>query len=418
MPVKGSKYGKDLGESKRIDNLSAELAQSSQEANEIKSQMTGGLVDESNNALIVIESDDGLIQDYDVLFPFLAQRNVPATLAVITNSVGKYASMVTWEQLHELVDNYGWSVASHTHNNVRLESTLTDEEVENELKLSKQELEKQGFNSDHFTYVGGVFDNRSMKIARKYYKTSATVNRWPFGNRIPLLSHKLSRSSLYSLTLDDLKTDIDITKRDGGVLIIYTHGNDFASDPLLQTKLSDAIAYGKSLGIEFVTRQEAVERLGNIIETSRSDNDVRTLQLTKTGKIFKDGGEITSLSPQIVSFSKAGTFTGIYNIPSLKKHPKHIELCLNGGGAIPTSIGRATLDNDDGTTKQFCQFTRKVGGTLSSTSYTGIMAVDNTNQTRVKASFNKTANELNLEFDLLGTGFDGSTITCHVLIHY
>lgn len=384
----------------------AQLAQTETNITEksisINKDFHGGI--QNRKPLIVIEIDDGLVQDYNVLRPFLKSRDVPATLALPTALISdKITNQMSWSQIHELVNDYGWDVASHTHNNVRLDVNLTDEIIEKEFMESKKTLEKQGLNSDHFTYVGGINDERTRMLSRKYFKTSATTDRHPGNQILPLRSHHLSRSSLQTLTLDHLKTDIDNIVYHKGLLIIYTHGDDFENSPELQKKLSDAIAYGKSLGVEFVTRSKAIDLLGNTIETSPADNQ-GGLQLTKTGQIFQNGEEVNSLSPSTFALTRSGQIEGGYIVSGLKAFPKHVVLTIDAGGVQTESIGFSTFKTIT-ESEQFCKFTRENGGVTSMSTHAGIMALDNANQTRVGVIFSRYQKSLTLNFSKIGTGY-------------
>jgi len=402
-----------------IDNVNTQMAENKQKADikisKVNNQIYGGVI--NRRPLIVIESDDALIQDYDVLRPFLAEQNVPCTISIPTALVDSNPpTMMSWGQIRELVDNYGWDVASHTHNNLRLTPAVTIEQIENEFKLSKETLEREGLNSDHFTYVGGVYDDRTVTLSRKYFKSSALTARWPGNYILPLRSHSLSRSSLYSLTLEHLKEDIDNAVHHNGLLIIYTHGNDFAANPELQTKLSDAIDYAKSLGVEFVTRTQAIEELGNIVETSPSNN-VGGLQITKTGQVYQNGEEITSFSPDTFAFTRDPENTGTYCVTGLKGFPKHLALLIHSDGGQANSVGFASFV-DIGESSQFCSYTREGdGGKIGTTTAVGVMAVDNANQVKVTVIFSRYEKQILLTFEKVGTGYTGNMV-CLGMIYY
>lgn len=213
-------------------------------------------------AIITIESDDALLTDYTVLLPFLSARNVPATLAVPPGAVGKTGRM-NWTQLREVVENYDWTVCSHTVNEVQL-GTVPLDVAEREMKESKEMIEAQGFKCEHLSYPNGSHSDAVMEIAKKYYKSSTTVTIGV--NTAPVMSQKLYRLSLYTYDLTRIKTEIDKAVANNGWLIIYTHGDAFANDPLLQQKLSDAIDYAKTKNIDFMNHDDAWEEMGNVLD--------------------------------------------------------------------------------------------------------------------------------------------------------
>lgn len=211
-------------------------------------------------AIITIESDDALLTDYTVLFPFLQTRGVNCTIAV---PPGKLKGRMSWEQIKELVNNYNWSVCSHTVNEIQL-ATVSSEVVENELRESKKIIEAQGIKCEHLTYPNGSYNDNVLEIAKKYYKSSSTVTKGV--NIAPVMSSKLYRASLFSMTYEELKTSVDAAINNNGWLIIYTHGDAFAADIELQKKLNDIIEYAKTTQCTFMNHDEAWEEMGNIID--------------------------------------------------------------------------------------------------------------------------------------------------------
>lgn len=86
---------------------------------------------------ILLTFDDGYSDNYSSAWPILHQYGFRATFFVITSSVGK--GMMTWNQLDELL-RQGNSISSHTVHHPDL-ATLSSKQQENELLLSKKELE-------------------------------------------------------------------------------------------------------------------------------------------------------------------------------------------------------------------------------------------------------------------------------------
>ena len=114
---------------------------------------------------VVITIDDGFISEYERAVPLLRKYDVPFTIFVFTRGVDT-RGYVSWRQLKEL-ESLGGTVGCHTHTHPRL-ITMTTEEMEKELRTSKQLLEKNlGHPVRYFAYPFGQYDERVRTEAKK-----------------------------------------------------------------------------------------------------------------------------------------------------------------------------------------------------------------------------------------------------------
>ncbi|MBI5830749.1 MAG: polysaccharide deacetylase family protein [Armatimonadetes bacterium] len=93
---------------------------------------------------VVITFDDGFLTDYKTAFPLLQKHQMPATVFVYTNWVGKAAGAVKWEQLAEMQASGLIDVQSHTLNHVDLVKTGRKgaDQLKKELADSKAAIEE------------------------------------------------------------------------------------------------------------------------------------------------------------------------------------------------------------------------------------------------------------------------------------
>lgn len=212
--------------------------------------------------LITIETDDAKIEDYTVLLPILNAKGVNATTAVPPGHVGLNGYM-SWAQIHELVDSHGWSVQSHTVDETRLDG-LGIGNLTHQLKNSKEMIETQGLKCEHIAYPNGGHNDFVMENAKLYYKSGGTVE---YGvNEMPVKSFASKRVSLKHQSLINIKARIDEASDRGLWVVVYTHGIEFVEDGTLQQKLEEVIDYAKSKSLEFVNRDEAWGRVGNVVD--------------------------------------------------------------------------------------------------------------------------------------------------------
>ena len=131
-----------------------------------------------NGKYVVITFDDGLAGNYRHALPILKKYGFKATFFVAVGSVASERFM-NWSELQELVDN-GMSVQSHTVSHRPLE-TLGDEEIRDELRDSKREIERR-LNTivSVLSFPHGSYDRRVLEIARQVgyrYLFSSDVSR-------------------------------------------------------------------------------------------------------------------------------------------------------------------------------------------------------------------------------------------------
>lgn len=237
--------------------------------------------------IITIDTDDGKLEDYTFLFPWLQERGIPATMAIPPADIGRDGYM-SWEQIKELVNDYGWSVGSHTINQVRL-ATVSLSEVDRQCRESKAMLEEQGLKATYISYPNGSYNDDVMKIAKRYYDTGSTTSDG--ANLPPVKSMALYRLSLGALSVETIKLRIDYAIANNGWVIIYTHSKEFKDDPSLQDKLDQVINYAKSRNIEFKNHDDAWDIYSNVIDVGLygSENMPNNFQVASTGDFRVNG---------------------------------------------------------------------------------------------------------------------------------
>lgn len=107
--------------------------------------------------------DDGFLGLYDNI-ELIKKLNIPVHLFIVSSFLGKKTYM-NQNQLLELNDLEQIKISSHT-NNHKILSQISDKEVENELKTSKDMLEDiTAKKIDSLCYPEGKFNNRVIEIA-------------------------------------------------------------------------------------------------------------------------------------------------------------------------------------------------------------------------------------------------------------
>ena len=114
---------------------------------------------------IAITLDDGLRNNFFYAYPALKKHNLPATIFVATDFVGKQ-DFLTWSDMKTMQEG-GISIGSHTLSHCWLPS-LPAGGIREELVKSKEILEKQtGRKIKTLSYPLGAFNEEVRKIAEE-----------------------------------------------------------------------------------------------------------------------------------------------------------------------------------------------------------------------------------------------------------
>jgi peptidoglycan/xylan/chitin deacetylase (PgdA/CDA1 family) len=156
--------------------------------------------------LVSFTFDDGMASSLTQAAPTLQKYGLTGTNYVITNCVGMTTvpntcrantdvPYMTWAQLTQLQNTYGWEIGSHTVDHQCLVSVggdcqatkLTAAQVDAELANSKAALAANGFNATAFAAPYGDYDMSAVARVAKYYSSMRGFadtgnNIWPLGD--------------------------------------------------------------------------------------------------------------------------------------------------------------------------------------------------------------------------------------------
>jgi peptidoglycan/xylan/chitin deacetylase (PgdA/CDA1 family) len=129
---------------------------------------------QNKQACLSLTFDDGLKSHYDVVYPLLEKKNFSATFFIVADETEFGWNIMNLEQIKELSDK-DFEIGSHSLTHPHL-TELTDEEVEDELKKSKEYLEsKYEIVIESIAFPHWDYDDNVLEIARKYYITARTI---------------------------------------------------------------------------------------------------------------------------------------------------------------------------------------------------------------------------------------------------
>lgn len=221
--------------------------------------------------LVTFVSDDGSKKDYENLRPIAVSKGVPFVSAVVTNAIGNTTQM-TVAQLQEL-QSLGWEMSSHTHTHAYL-NQITYEEVEYEIKTSKETLENLGLKCTTMCVPYGFYNDNVLEIARKYLRgariSGGGINTSPietFELRSMLYAEDTSVDSASGFARNSLewyKLNVDKAIESNGWLIFLMHSSHVDATQL--SHLSALIDYIQSHNVDVVTLDEGLNTVGNIVD--------------------------------------------------------------------------------------------------------------------------------------------------------
>lgn len=225
-----------------------------------------------DGAVFSFIDDDGGYYITDIWKPIIAEKNIKMGFAIVTGNVGKvleptnpYRSL-TLEQIKQL-QSEGHDIYSHTKTHYDTQRTEPDV-LDAEFKESKEWLISNGFNecADVLVYPGGLPLNDVVRknVTRKYYKYGVTTiggyTPSPFDN------WAVYRVNADTMTLDQLKVEVDKAIANNGWLIFMNHAFELNKDKTNQMqKIKDLIDYIKGLNKPILKFSEAEKLKGNAI---------------------------------------------------------------------------------------------------------------------------------------------------------
>jgi peptidoglycan/xylan/chitin deacetylase (PgdA/CDA1 family) len=212
-----------------------------------------------DNGKVVLQFDDGYIDNYTNGLPVFLDKNVPVTVFCNTSFIGTAGAM-TWANVLEM-KNAGMDMQSHSDG-------LTDSppwasaDVATNLEAENVKFIAGGLSSPtQFAYPGGNFDDDYIGGLVQKRLIGRTTNSNLSDRTINRKSPKYLLGGItYDSGVDAVKTAIDLAKANNTAVIVWGHqiGTGTASSVSI-ADFEEIVDYGKSIGVDFITTSQLYE---------------------------------------------------------------------------------------------------------------------------------------------------------------
>jgi len=237
-------------------------------------------------------SDDGRYGNDEWYIPILDEKGIKSTFAIVsswTDDVEQDA--FTSARIKEL-SQQGHDIAGHTHTHPNL-TTLTLNEVEDQLRKCRTYLESLGVEPEMFVAPFGGTNPDIDKIIRQYFKADfITLGQV---NTPPIDSYKITRISFDASengvsTLQECKDAVDLAVQNNAWVIFAVHPqypeyregyNTYWQER--QNELRELIDYIQGLEVPILTAKQAFKLYGNPVQLGNKRLDSRYYALGMDG---------------------------------------------------------------------------------------------------------------------------------------
>lgn len=216
----------------------------------------------ADQGYVMLTFDDGVESQYENAFPLLEERDMPATAAVVPDSLNREERM-TIDHLREMRDA-GWDISSHPEGEAFME--LNDSEaIRQAIESDYEYLDERGFpDGARSMFVPYHNTNEEVvEITREYHDLSSYFGGTP--NAVPFTDPMhLSRVDMHDL--NGFTSMIDIAEEHNQLAIGLAHGvvseDEIEDDPLADMtteELEELLDYIEESDVQVVTPSDLLD---------------------------------------------------------------------------------------------------------------------------------------------------------------
>lgn len=248
--------------------------------------------------MVTIIDDDGHRGFYTKYFELAKEYNIPIVSAMITGKPMGFPwddrtynnRYYHYDEIMEMDKSGLIEFVSHSHTHPQPITEVSDENLYEDYKKSKEVLKRLGLNHRALVQPGGNYDKRIFDITRSLFDYGFRGRNNVLEVTVPPVDNiGIHRLSIEQHNFEDkIKTEIDAAKDLNGWLVFVGHvDQDYGWS---ESKVRQVIEYVQSQGGKFVTTQEGINHHGNTLQAGG-------ISISADGRFFGDGLYKTELEP-------------------------------------------------------------------------------------------------------------------------
>lgn len=221
----------------------------------------------SKKPMVTFIDDDGRTEVLQKWEPILQEKGNKLTVALVSSWLeNKLDTVIQWEDVHRLKEQYGVEFVNHTHEHKHAQQ-ISDAEVDEEFKKNKEVLKREGLTHDIIVQPFGENTDSVRRISRKYAKANVSVKEGI--NTLPLDTYRLFRISLGEdlyTTFEQYKAILDDAISKNAWVIFKSHSQYTSFNENQLQLIRQIIDYCRENGFIEATMEEGLRDRGNLID--------------------------------------------------------------------------------------------------------------------------------------------------------
>lgn len=220
-------------------------------------------IEQGRVPMLTFIDDDGNKKAADSWERIVDATDVPVTMAIITSRMGLVTeknTYMSWDDIERL-SQIGFEFISHTNNHKDI-TTLSDEELVDDLEQTSSLLREHGCNPDFLVFPQNASDERTLQIVKQYFKGSfrgGNLVNVPTIDKYQLTRVNLLNKEEAPLTLSAMKKWVDSAVEKQGWIVFMGHNYYESFDAKAEENLIELIKYAQSQGVQIVSVAEGFE---------------------------------------------------------------------------------------------------------------------------------------------------------------
>ncbi len=223
--------------------------------------VSSNTLDKQQKGILTLTFDDGLKSQYEIAFKEMKDYKIRGTLFLLANWQGLFEGreLMSFDNAKEMQNN-GWEIGSHTLDHISL-TILSDEEMKEELKKSREILENEGFEIKTIAFPFGSYNKKVIEETKKDYLASRPMKDGFNSIENPDFYKLKSKWIMKKHSSEEICSWIKKANENGLWLILDFHniGEEQTPWDFSERKFKEVLECIKNEGIEVKTIKEVLE---------------------------------------------------------------------------------------------------------------------------------------------------------------